>query len=828
MSVPAFASIFDWQTYETDNFIVFYPRGYEWQAKATLYYFEQDLPRIQKLTGNQEKLKTRIVVQDTGNYSNAFADFINNKILIYTNPSYVFFELQPSNWLRGVGYHESIHINQTFNNSGSGKFATTIFGNRFSANVQIPFWMAEGITVYGESQIDQYEGRLNQGHFSAIVASKAVADNLPSISQANYAYARYPMGYFYVYGGVFFDYLAKTYGEEQFAKFFKLYGSYFWGRYLGALFPALALDRAAVEVYGKTFPELFTDWAAYEKQRWADWQISGERIGLVEELCQASFLTKYDNKLYYYKQKQQANSAFNYHSVYSLVEYDPVARQEKILDQFLTYPLNYPVKAGDKLYYLHKDLADGYANLGMAGRGVIGVLSAYDLKTGKTSAILSDELVDFVIQKTGRIVYVKLRKSSYGSEIWEYDEKTGRKKLGELDEFIGQIYPYKDKYLVANKKQLSSWNISFFDLNDLSLLPILASPWHEYKIKVSGDELCYTALYGGKVNSYKLDLNSGRAWSLSKSSYADDGVVLNGNLYSIGIADEGTYVYGSEPTLLSYDLPGPELIKEQDSWPEVEIKEGSALLSNFSYLLWPTQRVWPSPFAGEDAIGYNSYLADYSSNGGINFYFDSSLLLPLTLSYANMSQGTVNYLAASYPLYRSSRKGLSAVSLSLSTYFLGVVYPGISLRFSAPKYNATFSWQLDPEANGTNLVLSQNYLFNSGMLNLYANLFKDFGKGFYPRGFPRWGGTGSGYQFNVNLTQQVMRIRRGLWNPNFFIGDVYGTLFFEHAYLNTSLSSYGYELTFEGGGAYWESFVPKLGLAFANGESRGYFGLNFS
>ncbi|MHC4537890.1 MAG: hypothetical protein ACYS6K_28505, partial [Planctomycetota bacterium] len=73
----------------------------------------------------------------------------------------------------------------------------------------------------------------------------------------------------YNYGGVFFDYLSKSYGEEKFSQFFERYGS---------SMPILAFNRAAKKVYGKSFSKLWREWKEYESDRFRDFHMEGERL----------------------------------------------------------------------------------------------------------------------------------------------------------------------------------------------------------------------------------------------------------------------------------------------------------------------------------------------------------------------------------------------------------------------------------------------------------------------------------------------------------------------------------------------------------------------
>lgn len=212
--------------------------------------------------------------------TDGYADPLPVKISIFThNPDIFSTMLSYDSWLRlVVSIHEYTHISQMPNTNGIPSFLTKILGNYFSPNNHVPMWVTEGITVYNESQVSPYEGRLNAGYFDTILASKAVEGKLPSILEANYYHNHFPLGPYYLYGGTFFRYLSTTYGEEKITQFFDEYGSYYWTPFIGDFFPAIGIDKAAEKVYGKNFPQLFKEWKSYETEKNKDWELAGKEI----------------------------------------------------------------------------------------------------------------------------------------------------------------------------------------------------------------------------------------------------------------------------------------------------------------------------------------------------------------------------------------------------------------------------------------------------------------------------------------------------------------------------------------------------------------------
>ena len=82
-SLNASASVFYWNVYESDYFVIFYPDGYKYQAEEVLYYLNKYQQDTMDLVGNENNFKTLVVLQDAGLDSNGLTTADNYKINIY-------------------------------------------------------------------------------------------------------------------------------------------------------------------------------------------------------------------------------------------------------------------------------------------------------------------------------------------------------------------------------------------------------------------------------------------------------------------------------------------------------------------------------------------------------------------------------------------------------------------------------------------------------------------------------------------------------------------------------------------------------------------------
>ncbi|MTI59661.1 MAG: hypothetical protein FH762_06670 [Firmicutes bacterium] len=814
-SVGLAISISDWKIYETDDFIVFYPQGYEEQAKETLYYLSKYKSKVDTLTGNDNEIKTRVVIQDSGLLTDGEADPISVKISIFTcNPELFSNMISYDSWLRLVSVHEYTHISQMTNNSGTASSLTKIFGNYFSPNVHIPMWMMEGITVYSESQVSPYEGRLNAGYFDTLIASKAAANKLPSILQANYYHNHFPLGQYYLYGGEFFKYLAASYGEEKIAQFFNEYSSYYWAPFIGDLFPAIGIDKAAKKIYGKTFPQLFEEWKLSETNKYKDWKRTGTEI-VKNKLGGKIYGLNYANKkLYYFKLERINPGPLSYFQLYNLVEYNLENNKERVLKTFSESWNGIIQIANNKLYFSLLDKS-----------GENAILHSYDLKTNKIQKILKDDFNDFAVLNDETIIYAKKNKDKFGSEIWRCSNKN-KEKIGITAELITEIKSYKDKLIVVSKENVDSYGIKYLNIDNLSLETIIDTPYPETNINLIGDKLYYNSNYQGFTTTYQYDLYKKKLVEFTDGNNSIRGIQAldyKDNLYFTSISAEEINLY---KTPLNYEpIPIPEMENVRSDINladlDIEIKEGNGLSKSLTYLFKPNIRFFPSLLAGEDALGLNAYSIDYSDDG-LDYYFSSQMLLPFTLSHATPDdddEEKETKLDVFLPLS-------SNVILDYNTNFSEDAIPGIRLFLPSVRQNLALYLQTNVNSDGVNSELNYSYLFDNSSIIFKGSNFEDFEKDANIRGFD-FDDFDNGYQASIEYLYKLAEIKKGLWNPNIFIGDMYASVFVDYLNdtdLNNDEIAYGYELSFELGMAHQIHFVPMVGVAVSDDDTEEYLG----
>ncbi|MGM0438481.1 MAG: hypothetical protein ACQEQD_09430 [Bacillota bacterium] len=823
-------SAIEWKKYESNNFVVFYPEDYAYQARETIYYLEKEREKIIKLTNNKLSNKIVVVVEDRGQFSNGFADTINNKIGIYTYPPDSYSSLSTyENWYKFLTVHELTHFGHLTNTSELSTIFQNLYGNLSSPNLHSPLWLIEGIAVYSESNLSPYSGRLNGGYYDAIFKAKSSADKIPTLSEMTYNHNHFPSGYRYLYGAKFIEYLSLEYGEEKLADLFNNYGSYFWAPVIGDVFPAVGLDLAAKKTYSSTFAKLYEEWKNKSEKENSNWKVEGKKIFEVEKDYISNLTSGNNGKIYFFRSEIKQISPFDYRKVNKLIEYDPVNNKEKDLKSFLADNYGTIKIENNKLYYLLSDTKKGFNNLSNDSYGTYTTLFSYNLDNGATNRIVSDEIRDFVIINDNKIIYSVTDKNSFGTKIMKYEDNI-KEIIGSIPVLITEMKNYQDKIIIVSKRKNSSWNINYLNYENLNLTDIINTPFSEKMISIDGDNLLFTANYEKKVNIYKYNLKSNKKKKITNSDYAANGIISKGNLYFLSYYDNGMRIYKKNKKGITYDFEEIYIDsknQEKDDF-ELTVDEENITTDNLKYLLKPGIRFFPFLLKGEDPLGYNIYQISLSPYGGFDFYYKNKYLNPLNISFNSYLDRyqRKNEIEFSYPLYRSQRSGLTKINTSLSTNFHSY-FNSFDVKFSYPEQD--FELDMDYNLSKKSYVLEGNYNYyisNSKLLvgfERYNGLRKRPGlREFIPE-IP----IKSGYKYNLDFSSKLFELRRGSWNPNIFIGDIYGKLFLDYNYsdsIDYKKLSGGGELIFESGIGNWIHLAPRLGISISENERKLYLG----
>jgi len=821
--------IWEWQSYESDHYEVFFPEGYQSQAVEILYYLEKHRSEISNLTGNKLDYKIHLTLEDIGLFTNGYANPVFNKMGIFTNnPASIAGRANYENWLRRLGIHELTHMAHLQNISGGSEITTKIFGDLMSPNIHSPLWLIEGLAIYQESQLTPAEGRLNAGHYRWFVARAAAEDRLPELEEIIYNHNFFPVGQQYLYGAIFIDYLASEYGEAKFTELFNTYGSYYWAAITGNFLPGIGLDKAAKEVYGKPFSELYQDFKESITEENRDFEISGQKV-LANDNGYLSGLTADDDSLYYFKSNTYSSSPFDYHRINRLVEFNLEAGQEEVILETVAGNQGGIEIDDGYAYFLLGDSQTGYPNIHNNTRGLVTNLYKLNLETGVKEKLVRDEIRDFAVLNDS-IYYATARKDVFGSNIYRYHDQQ-IESVGQIPELIGELKAYQNRLITVSKGNKTAWNIKHLDPESLKLKPLVATEMPEKQISISGDTLYYTANYAGDEAVYSYDLKSGESYQLTENIYTRNPVQVADGLYHLTYNPDGMAIYSQDYNKVEHDhdildetLTDDLAINYDLAEVGQKLRKNNGFASNMSYLLTPEVRLLPFGVYSQDGTGLNSYQLNLNQKGSFDFNITSRLLAPLTISYTNHGRksGREKRLNFNYPAYRSNLNGLSAVELFYQTDF-DYHRVGARIGFRYPKDR--LSLNLLTNIFGQDYLGQIRYqrLFPEGKLTISTALSQELKPDYSAREFEVEGK--SGYKMSADFTYKLLEIRQGSWNPNIFLGDLFIKPFVDYQSYDYNLLSGGAELLLETGTGNWLHLVPRVGLAASSEETKGYFGL---
>lgn len=853
----------NWKTLESDKFQIIYKPGFEKHGKECLKIMEYYQKDVTNLTGHKLS-KTPIVIEDIGIISNGYTNPIFRNIHLFTYPPNSFSELGfTQNWWRIVGIHEYTHMAHLTRMEGIPFLFATLGGNIFQPNIWSPSWLTEGIATYSESQISPYEGRINDGFFDAYISACASEGKFPSLLDVTYLPIRYP--YWngkYIYGGKFFYYLSQKYGKERFAYFFKKKGSSILS-YVDPIFPAINMDMITSNSFfnkdfmflQKDFPFLFEEWKYYEIKINKTWRIDGER--LTHKGGNIHFLYYSNNKLYYVREKIIKTNAVKNFWFTEIVEYDLSLQKENNVVSLTTY-ITSPLKiVNSKMYYSTLDINKGYANISYLGFGFIANLHQRDLKNKKDKVILRDEIRSFAVLSDEKILYSIDKKDTFGSKLYIYFPESKRKEeILNTDLLIGEIEA-SDKYIiVVARHNWENWDIYLFDINSKTFTPIIKTPYKESSIFLKGDKLFFVANYNKIYACYAYDFVTKNLYKLTEIGYANFPVYddLDSTLYFVGITSEGNDLYKKRINFKNIFIPSEDFsINNYPQLPELkEIKKGGYLHTLNTLipaihlpLVFPidtTFKKWSLGLwlMGRDAIGYHNYeiffLSKYFRNKPYwRGTYTSCFLSPLVTFFELDNSSPLFSVTLAYPLFYKLDNPFSYFQVSLRSTLFDTAFsrkvfsPYIGVEFNYPKTTMllTIAYFLEWKSLGSSINREGVAFIGEMRKYIKQSEINTIITGFYDPDISKGNGLLTrepffsfyapiGVAINVDYSFPLLKIRKGMWNPNFYIEDLCISLFsdFVYAYKDENNFFIGSEMKFEIGWFFQDAIrtIPKLGL----------------
>lgn len=821
---------FDWDSYKTADFTIFYQQAYEGRALRMLSDLEYYKHIPEEIVGNKIG-NVPIMLEDWGQYDNGLTDPVFYKINVLN------YESTDADWLALVSIHEYTHMLHLTETGGIPSAFVFLFGNAFSSQLTAPDFTMEAIAVYNESKLSKYMGRLSDGGFDRYMMMRGSENSLPKLLDAVYTPFGMPGGdAVYIYGSEFINYLSQKYGQDTLKKFYASYSSSALS-WLSPAFPWAGMDRTFTEIYGHSTEELWNGWLKNVSETSKAYAQEGKRLTF--HGWQSSWPYFYKGKVYYVKSEGYKTGAFMEYYTNDIIEYDPKTAQSRSVASTTSQFMAPPQFSGNKIYYTVADIKSGYANESNMNGGIYSVVYEKDMVTGAERELFSDAVRGFCVEDDGDILYSVDDTYSVGSRLMRYNPESGDKKL-----------VFETPYLIFNlacgggitaaeaKTEGNNSSIYILDINEKKLIPVSDTPYYEMQPENYDGKIFYQANYGKKYLSYCYDVREKKYYSLVSNGYSSTPAydAGNGNMYFVGLNTDGYDIYSEKADFKEIKLP-----QENNDYILPPLLDSSKY-THGSYMdnlasVFPRVRVplfyldsYNNPCAGleimgEDVMGDLSYDAAAVYDFGLHRTNWSLETLSLLFSPAEfeINTGSANngefapLLAV--PFYNSMLPGLSLIygELEYDIYDISANH-GTRARI-IPAAGASFTWPLTLfnlsagkilEPGGGNFD-ARGIMLNAGFTQYCGEIRFNINSGYVYdpdfdgnilqgiRGYANALPGNSGTTLSLDLTGPLIKVRNGLWNPvNVYIEDICGGLFTDSQFSGGKTQlSYGIEISAE-------------------------------
>ena len=205
-----------WYVMEAPHFLVYFDKKKHTDiAKDVTKIAEECYGPITKKLDHEPATKTHIIILDTDDYANGFADSTNQRIVIWL--THMDISLRGTHkWLETVIPHEFTHIVHLDIMSGLPRRLVRVFGPGFFGPSEfVPSWFIEGLA---QDTSEVGEGECWDSHRDMILRSATLEDKLLTYNRMG-VYGKNGLGNELVYnqGYSLTKYLKKKHGQEGIA-----------------------------------------------------------------------------------------------------------------------------------------------------------------------------------------------------------------------------------------------------------------------------------------------------------------------------------------------------------------------------------------------------------------------------------------------------------------------------------------------------------------------------------------------------------------------------------------------------------------------------------
>jgi len=504
-----------WRTLETEHFLIHFAERYRQQARTVAAVAEKVFPQTAARLKWTPRGRVHVVILHSADFANGFASPIPyNFAGIFLSPPDEGELLQNREWLELVISHELFHIVHLDKASGAPLSLRNVLG-RFLLlfpNTLQPAWVIEGLAVNAESDAARGYGRLEQSQFEGMMRAEA-SRGLRSLDEVNAEGRGFPLNRDYLYGSYFFLYLRERYGQRAVDGLID--------RYSRNLVP-FKINEAARAVSGKTMEELWLDYQAWLRARFAPPAASAEGEVLARAFAISSPVLTASGERWY-------------------VEHDGYTRPKlmrggrKLREVELDTRL---AAAGESVVVSELDICRNYNLLyGLYAVDPSGAAKALaDCDRYRLAAQLGDGRIA-AIRNDGGVSEVRI----LGDDGILYQAAPGESLTG---------IAARGSRVVVTTLRGDRW--SLLDVTGKKTLLADAAVKHSPRFGDADDEIFFIGDYGKVYNLWSLRGSELRRWTQAANGVREASAPVNGEVLLTTIEADGA-------ALRSYRLPGSPL-----------------------------------------------------------------------------------------------------------------------------------------------------------------------------------------------------------------------------------------------------------------------------
>ncbi|MBA3889838.1 MAG: hypothetical protein H0X64_04845 [Gemmatimonadaceae bacterium] len=207
----------DWQTIQTEHFIVHYPAQYREWTQAVVSRLESARTAVGDIIGFVPTARVQVVIDDPTNVSNGFA------LPFVDQPTMVFYPVPPSprqsignsrDWGELLAVHEFAHLAHLARPARRPFDPFRLLPVHVGPIMRgVPAWVTEGYATFVEGRVTG-SGRPNNAQRAALLRQWALEGRLPTYAQLSGSSAYNGRAFPYLGGSAYLDWLAAREGDS--------------------------------------------------------------------------------------------------------------------------------------------------------------------------------------------------------------------------------------------------------------------------------------------------------------------------------------------------------------------------------------------------------------------------------------------------------------------------------------------------------------------------------------------------------------------------------------------------------------------------------------